>query len=77
MKVHFAVIEHRHGNNYYAAFTKDALDSQVAEYCREWWERDGPEEDIPESDRDVIDRYFDWRSELGSESLETTELEVA
>ena len=57
--VHIAVVSHRHGMNVYAATTKERLEKQVADYCRNSWD-DFVEEDQepPKKDADVIDVYF-------------------
>ena len=58
--VHVAVIEHRHGTNLHVALDANALDTQVAAYCREWWREIGDDRDPHSlSDRDIIETYFD------------------
>ena len=70
MKVWIAVIEHRHGQNVYAAKTKKALVGQLYEYVVEWWAREIPDEELPAdlSKQAAVDRYFE---RVGHEWLET------
>ena len=77
MQIHIAIIDHKHGRNVYATTTDDGLDSQIADYCREWWKRDGPTEPMPEDRAALIERYFDWCDEIGSpECLERTAIHL-
>ena len=57
--VHVAVICHDHGEAIYASATPEGMRSQVAAYCREWWDRELPDVDMPPGDDDVIFTYFD------------------
>jgi hypothetical protein len=65
MQIFVGVIQHKHGDNVYAATTRDRLMKQIADYCREWWKSDGPDEPMPEGDEDVVTQYFDWVAEIG------------
>ena len=70
MKVWVAVVEHRHGQNVYAAKTKKALVGQLYEYVAEWWASQIPDEEMPTDlpRKEVVDRYFEC---VGHEWLET------
>lgn len=70
MKVWIAVVEHRHGQNVYAARTKRKLLDQLYAYVKQWWESEIPNEELPPnaSLQDAIDRYFEL---VGHEWLET------
>ena len=70
MKVWIAVVEHRHGQNVYAARTKKALVRQLYEYVEEWWASEVPDEEWPADlpRQAVVDRYFE---RVGHEWLET------
>jgi hypothetical protein len=74
MKIHVAAVEHKHGTTSFAAWSPTDLDASIAKYCHEWWEKDGLDEPMPESDREIIDQYFGWIDEIGgSESLIASE----
>lgn len=58
--IHAAFIDHREGGNLYAAFSREALMAEVAQFCREWWSEIRDERDPAElSDEDVSSAYFD------------------
>lgn len=78
MQIHVGIITHRHGNNAYAARTTERLDEQLANYCRDWWESDGPDDGMPSDDRELIDRYFQYHADMldGDESYETHTCEL-
>ena len=70
MKVWIAVVEHRHGQNMYAARTKRKLLDQLYAYVKQWWESEIPNEELPAkvSRTDAVNRYFE---RVGHEWLET------
>ena len=70
MKIWIAVIEHRHGQNVYAARTKRKLLDQLYDYVKQWWDSEIPDEELPPklSKKAVVDRYFEH---VGHEWLET------
>ncbi len=61
MKIWIAVLEHRHGQNVYAATTKKKLVNQLYGYVVDWWDSEITSEALPAglSKQDTIDRYFD------------------
>lgn len=63
MKLFSAVIEHKHGSNFYIDLTHAGLRNQVADFCRDWWATEVRDAVIPESDDEVIERYFDATGE--------------
>ncbi len=70
MKIWIAVIEHRHGQNVYAARTKKKLVDELYDYVKQWWESEIPDEELPTKvpKRKVVDLYFEH---VGHEWLET------
>ena len=70
MKIWIAVVEHRHGQNVYAAKTKRKLLDQLYAYVKQWWESEIPDEELSAglSKKDAVDRYFEY---VGHEWLET------
>ena len=70
MKIWIAVVEHRHGQNVYAARTKRKLVDQLYAYVKQWWESEIPDEELPAkvSKREAVDLYFEH---VGHEWLET------
>jgi hypothetical protein len=66
-QIWIAAIDHKHGTNLYASETEAGLYQQLAEYCRDYWDQDGPNEPIPSDDREIIKTYFDHQAEHGSE----------
>lgn len=83
MNVHCAAVEHKHGVNIYASRTEEGLNQQLYKYVKEWWEKDGPEDEdgkrcpIPNDPFDTVEQYFNWQAELGNgESINYAETEL-
>lgn len=60
--IHVGHIDHRHGDNHYTALSYEALMSEIADYCREWWSETKDSRDpsvLP--DEEVARDYFDSR----------------
>ena len=70
MRIWIAVVEHRHGQNVYAARTKRKLVDQLYAYVKQWWDSEIPDEELPAkvSKREAVDLYFE---SVGHEWLET------
>ena len=70
MKIWIAVVEHRHGQNVYAARTKGKLLDELYDYVKQWWDSEIPDEELPKrlSKRAAVDFYFE---RVGHEWLET------
>ena len=70
MRIWIAVVEHRHGQNVYAAKTKRKLLDQLYAYVKQWWESEIPDEELSAglSKKEAVDRYFEH---VGHEWLET------
>ena len=70
MKIWIAVVEHRHGQNVYAARTKAKLLDQLYAYVKQWWESEIPDEELSPklSKRTAVERYFE---RVGHEFLQT------
>ena len=58
--IHTAFIDHRHGGDLYAAFTREALMAEVASFCCEWWP-EIPDKRDPATlpDEEVSSAYFE------------------
>lgn len=72
-------IEHRHGDDGPYAFSTELNRTRfLAAFCRDWWDvsKHGA---LPDSDDDVIDRYFDRASNEDEfatcHTLETSDLD--
>lgn len=63
MKVWVGYVETNEGSaNHYAAESEKGLRRQIAAFCAEWWDQDGPGSDMPIdglSDNEIINLYFD------------------
>ena len=62
MHVYAATVEHKHGTDLYVCHSLACLHAEIADYCRNWWEDELPDEPTPgpdESDIEIIDAYFD------------------
>ncbi|MDE1917624.1 MAG: hypothetical protein KGJ57_18405 [Sphingomonadales bacterium] len=71
--VHVGVIEHRHGANLYAAYTRAALDRDLAGFCREYWsELPGGNEAPPSDDGAAVSAYFVRHDQDGLTCEQTT-----
>ena len=70
MKIWIAVVEHRHGQNVYAARTKKKLVDQLYDYVKQWWESEIPDEELPADlpKQQAVERYFE---QVGHEFLQT------
>jgi len=77
MKIWMAVVEHRHGQNVYAAKTKRKLVDQLYDYVKQWWESEIPDEELPAkaSKREVVDSYFEHVSHEWLETLSQVTVE--
>jgi hypothetical protein len=62
-----ASVDHKHGTNLYAAATQPGIWALLADYCREWWDKDGPKEPLAVtlSDQKTVEAYFAWMAEIG------------
>lgn len=62
--VHVGFIDHKCGGNHYAAFSREALMAEIADFCREWWSDIRDERDPAAlGDEDVCSIYFDAHEE--------------
>jgi hypothetical protein len=77
MKIWIAVVEHRHGQNVYAAKTKKKLVDQLYDYVKQWWESEIPDEELPAnvSKKQVVDDYFERVSHEWLETLSQVTVE--
>ncbi len=53
------VIEHRHGFNHYVNRTKEGMLEELTNYCVEWWDEYGDPYEMPLTQQEIIDNYFD------------------
>jgi hypothetical protein len=68
--LYIAVVEHKHGTDFYASGDQEKVLAAVEEYCKWWWEREG----VPgEPDADIVSRYFN-HVEHESYCIDETEL---
>ncbi len=59
-ELHVSFIDHREGGTLNAAFTREALMAEVAEFCREWWSEIRDERDPATlNDEEVCSAYFE------------------
>src|SRR3546814_10945621 len=57
--IHTAFIDHRHGGDLYAAFTREALMAEVASFSRDWWPEIRDRREPPTlSDEEAASNYF-------------------
>ena len=77
MRIWIAVVEHRHGQNVYAAKTKKGLVDQLYDYVKQWWESEIPDDELPAkaSRREIVDRYFERVSHEWLETLSQVTVE--
>lgn len=82
LTVHVARIVHSHGSDIRVALSEDALDAQVAEYCRETWDEVSDLKGVPSdhegmTDREVVSTYYGALGDSESEDfLEETTFDV-
>lgn len=72
--VWFGVVDHRQGKNHYAGASQEAVEAQLADYCREWAENQKVPLQPGDTDRDVIATYFDY---VEDEIYDLVHLDVA
>ncbi|AMK23239.1 MULTISPECIES: DUF5983 family protein [Sphingomonadaceae] len=72
--VHVARIDHRHGSEFFAALTRQALMAQFGSYCRIWWSEIDDKRDPADLDDDAVaSTYFDRHH---GECLETDMISI-
>src|SRR3546814_9169946 len=59
-----ATVDHRHGTNAYSAFSDAQLNSELAEFCTEYWSEIAGRSGVPNtpdgmSDQEIVDTYFE------------------
>src|SRR3546814_19045366 len=57
-------VDHRHGTNAYSAFSDAQLNSELAEFCTEYWSEIAGRSGVPNtpdgmSDQEIDDTYFE------------------
>lgn len=67
--IHYGHIDHRHGYDHHAATSHEDLIKWAAEYCRESWSEqfneDDPDDAIPETDDQIVEKYFERAGDAG------------
>jgi len=64
--IHVLSISHRHGTDGPFLFTdRTALTAYLADFARNWWEREGVPGEIPSEDADAIAQYFAFVQDAG------------
>ncbi len=70
MQIQVAVVQHSHGEDIFVGCDEEAVDKQLADYCRHWWsEVVGEDQPQPEKQKDLIDTYFKVAMNIGAEEL--------
>lgn len=74
LTVHVARIVHSHGSDIRVALTEEALDAQVAKYCRDTWDEVSDLKGVPSdpagmSDREVVSTYYGALGDSESEDF--------
>lgn len=59
LEIYTANIDHRHGQNTYTTLSREELNAQIADYCRESWTEIDASDEPPMDDDEVISTYFD------------------
>lgn len=59
IEVHAAAVEHGCGTNLYMGASVEAVDAQVAGFCRDWWPHEWPDEPMPGDQQELIAQYFE------------------
>ena len=80
--LYYAIIEHKHGEDYFHSFDEDDLYNHLAGYVHEWWNDvkeyatadEGP--DSKQTDRELVKSYFDLCSERELNEYLTTGSEL-
>lgn len=65
IKLYAATISHKHGLNFYASHSESDLISQLADYCREYWDEIRGDEEVPDdfdkiNDNEIVNTYFEF-----------------
>lgn len=58
-------IAHRHGDSYWVFDDEEKARNRLADWCRQWWERELESEPMPTSDGDLVVEYFAAMNERG------------
>lgn len=68
--IHIASINRRQSANDYCSLDSDGLRNRIAEYCRDEWDHEVGDEEMPEDREELIEMYFD---QVDDEHLYTSE----
>lgn len=74
MHVHILIYSHRHGDDVYAFREMKDAERKITSIAREWWPVDIPETEIPTSDGELVERYFETMAEE-SYRIETVQVQ--
>lgn len=56
-------ISHEHGDDCFAYSNPESARDGVWQFVRQWWEKNGPDEPMPEDHDEAISWYFDVNPE--------------
>lgn len=59
MKLHIAIVTHRHGTNCYGAKTEEVLAKKIQEYVESWWDQEQIKLPKPEDKAEMVEAYFE------------------
>src|SRR3546814_9039404 len=70
LPLYSATVDHRHGTNAYSAFSDAQLNSELAEFCTEYWSEIAGRSGVPNtpdgmSDQEIVDTYFEVNDKIG------------
>lgn len=83
LKVYLALVQHRHGENQYAAANKNELLAQLYAYVAESWGEFMDDRPIPKLQKAAVSQYFDVAKDFGqqgeflTETVETIDVATA
>jgi hypothetical protein len=70
-------ISHKYGDDLSTFDTHEAARASVAEYARQWWEKEGVPGPAPDDDDAAISAYFEHANGWESYTIEQTTLNIA
>jgi hypothetical protein len=68
-------ISHEYGSNMGVYRTSERADESLYDYVQRWWDRELPDDEMPEDKQEAIDKYFELNEDewFDLESIEITE----
>ena len=59
MKIHTAIVQHRHGSDCYLGGSDKDVKEKVCGFISEWWKDEVGDEPMPDQQDEKINRYFE------------------